>query len=75
MTSTLQNMRHTIRTAFGDSELSYGGEAWILPLQGFYQGNGAGLAIWLIVSSNLLNIMRTLHFGAYYKAAISGEVL
>jgi hypothetical protein len=27
MTSTLQDMKHTIRTAFGDSRDSYGGEA------------------------------------------------
>jgi hypothetical protein len=47
----------------------------MLPLQGFYQGNGAGPAIWLIISSNLLNIMRKLHFGAFYKAAISGDEL
>jgi hypothetical protein len=40
--STLQNLEHTIRTAYGDSEDTYGGDMWVIPMQGVYQGNGAG---------------------------------
>jgi hypothetical protein len=51
MFSTLQNLEHTIRTAYGDSEETYGGDLWvILPMQGVYQGNGAGPLIWAVVS-------------------------
>jgi hypothetical protein len=77
MTSTLQEMKHNIRTAFGDSTDSYGGEAWTMPLppQGIYQDKGVGPTAWLIISSNLLNIMRQLGFGTFFKAAISGDTL
>jgi hypothetical protein len=77
MTSTLQDMKHTIRTAFGDSTDSYGGAAWTRPLppQGIYQGNGIGPTAWLIISSNLLDILRQLGYGAFYKAALSGDTL
>jgi hypothetical protein len=70
-------MKHTIRTAFGDSTDSYGGEAWTMPLppQGIYQGNGVGPTAWLIISSNLLNIMRQLGYVAFYKTALSGDTL
>jgi hypothetical protein len=73
MTSTLQDMKHKICTAFGDSTDSDGGEAWTMPLppQGIYQGNGEGPMAWLIISSNLLDI----GFGTFFKAAISGDTL
>jgi hypothetical protein len=74
MTSTLQDIKHKIRNAFGDSTYSYGGKAWTIPLPilGIYQGIRVGLTAWLIISSNLLNIMRHLRFGAFYNTAISG---
>jgi hypothetical protein len=77
MTSTLQDMKHTICRAFGDSTDSYGGEAWTMPLppQGIYQGNGIGPTAWLIISSNLLDIMRQLGYGAFCKTALSGDTL
>ena len=77
MTSTLHDMKHGIRTAFGDSTDSYGAEAWTMPLppQGIYQGNGVGPTTWPIISSNLLDIMRQLRFGTFFKAAISGDTL
>jgi hypothetical protein len=51
-------MKHKIRTAFGDSNYSYGREAWTIPLppQGIDQGNGVGPTTWLIITSNLLDI-------------------
>jgi hypothetical protein len=71
-------MKHTIvRNAFGDSTDSYGGGDWTMPLppQGIYQGNGTGPTAWLIISSNLLDIMRRLGYGAFYKTALSGDTL
>ena len=73
MFSTLQNLRHTIRTAFGDSETSYGGDGWVVPLQGIYQGNGAGPLIWAVVSSPLLEILRAEGCGTFFKACLDKE--
>ena len=45
-----------MRTAFGDSDESFGGKLWseLEPLFGVGQGNGAGPAIWTIISSIFL---------------------
>ena len=47
--TTLQDMVHTVRTAYGDSIESYGGELWAIPCspppQGLGQGNGAAPCI------------------------------
>ena len=45
MFSTIGNLTHNVRTAFGDSEGTYTRKIWIVPLQGVGQGNGAGLTI------------------------------
>ncbi len=73
MFSTLQNLEHTIRTAYGDSEETYGGDLWVIPMQGVYQGNGAGPLIWAVVSSPLLDIMREEGFGTFFKTSISSQ--
>jgi hypothetical protein len=47
-----------------------------LPPQGIYQeGNGVGPTAWLIISSNLLDIMRQLGYGAFNMTALSGDTL
>ena len=75
MFSTLQDMVHTVRTAYGDSIDSYGGDLWILklepPPQGLGQGNGAAPATWALVSSPLLNVLRSKGYGVVFKCAIS----
>ena len=45
MFSTIQKLQHQVRTAFGDSDETFGGEFWrqLEPFVG--QGNGAGPAI------------------------------
>jgi hypothetical protein len=43
MFDSIQRMTHRVRTAFGDSRITYGGNArktWKLPPQGVLQGNG-----------------------------------
>jgi hypothetical protein len=35
-----------VRTAYGDSNYTYGGSGWIKPLHGIGQGNGGGPPIW-----------------------------
>jgi hypothetical protein len=71
MFSTLQNLEHTIRTAYGDSEETYGGDLWVIPMQRVYQGNGAGPLIWALVSSPLLDIMQEEGFGTFFKMSKS----
>ena len=44
-----------------------------MPLQGIYQGNGAGPTIWAVVSSPVMDIMQNEGFGIDVKAPISGE--
>jgi hypothetical protein len=86
MLSSIQNLKHSIRTAFGDSALTYGGDAWLVPLphmaagnlnegplQGVGQGNGAGPMMWAVISTPILEIMRDAGFGSFFKASISGE--
>eukprot|EP00957_Ditylum_brightwellii_P099433 7574370-Ditylum_brightwellii.AAC.1 len=50
--TTLQNMVHTVCTAYGDSIDSYGGDLWAIPCspppQGLGQGNGAAPTIWAL---------------------------
>jgi hypothetical protein len=75
MFSTLQNFEHTIRTAYGDSEDTYGRDMWVIPMQGLYQGNGAGPLIWVVVSSPLLDIMREEGFGTFFKTSLSAKVV
>jgi hypothetical protein len=61
MFGTLQQMKHHVKTAYGTSQQSYG--RIHTPLQGVLQGNGAGPAIWLLISSPLINMLRTQGFG------------
>lgn len=86
MLSSIKNLEHSIRTVFGDSALTYGGDAWLVPLpnmvtgnlnegplQGVGQGNGAGPMMWAVISTPVLEIMRDAGFGSFFKASISGE--
>jgi hypothetical protein len=55
--TTLQDAVHRVRTGYGDYTQTYGGEVWLAPIHGIGQGNGAGPAIWAVVSSPLLNVL------------------
>ena len=53
MIKTIQQMRHFVRTGFGDSEESYGPSLPPdIPLMGLLQGNGVAGAGWTAVSSS-----------------------
>jgi len=71
--STLQNAVHRVRTGYGDSSESYGGQVWLLPLHGIGQGNRAGPAIWAVVSTPLLNVLRAKGFGCEIVSPLSGS--
>ena len=53
MFATVQRLVHRVRTAYGRSEGTFGGDThnYLLPPQGTGQGNGAAPAIWSILSS------------------------
>ena len=58
MFSTIQHCQHKVRTGFGTSKMTYGGcKQNEEPLMGVGQGNGAGPAIWSILSCILFQIM------------------
>jgi hypothetical protein len=74
MIQTLCNMRHYIRTAYGDSEDYYTG-AKDRPLQGGVQGNGAAAPIFLAISCVILNYFEGLITGHKVRSAVSLTIL
>ena len=72
MVHTLRTMQHTVRTGYGDSTTHYGGEEDD-DQHGATQGNGAGPAIWALVSSPLLDILRKEGYGAKLVSPIRKE--
>ncbi len=45
----------------------------MIPIHGIGQGNGAGPAIWAVVSSPLLNVLREKGYGCEIKCPLSSE--
>jgi hypothetical protein len=73
--TTLQNLHHTFRKIFGDSKSGYEGNLWTVPYYGVGQGNGAGPAIWTVVRTLVLKMMKDENFGFMYKTSIEGKEL
>ena len=73
MFTTLQNLEHMVCTVYGDSDISFSGKLWVVPIQGIRQGNGTGPATWVVVSTPILNMLCELGYGAFFKGLISGE--
>lgn len=61
-------MHFALRTAFGDSDLTFTGAYSNLPFQGILQGNGAGPAVWLAISTFLL---RTLYEQGHFTKVVT----
>jgi len=74
MITTLCNMRHFVRTAYGESEDYYSGTAQ-RPLQGGVQGNGAAAPIFIAISCILLNYFEHRVNGHNVRSAISLSLL
>ena len=80
MFSTIQRMIHRIRTLFGDSFITYGGELfadladWKNYPQGVLQGNAAGPTIWLLLSSMIFETLHTRGFAVEFCTSISKEL-
>ena len=71
MIKTIRNMHHHIRTRHGDSVFTLHCDGSLIPFQGVLQGNGAAPAIWVIISTPLLNMLRAAGNGAKFTAPIS----
>ena len=71
MFSTLQELQHHVRTAFGEQAQGYG--ALGIPLHGVGQGNGAGPAIWLAITIPLISMLRKAGFGFQAVTPITNE--
>ena len=70
---TLQNLEHHIRTAFGDSDQFYKGSS-LRPPQGLVQGYGSAPTGWALVSSPIIEMMRSQGFGYTDWSCISNIV-
>ena len=75
MLEPIRRLEHVIRTAYGDSTTHYGGEKWESDPSGICQGNGAGPAIWAIVSSPLFECLRQKGYGVELTSAITKTYL
>ena len=73
--SCLISMVYSIRTVYGDSEFTYGGDKWERTPHGNGQGNGSGPALWNGISSPLFDILREQQFGIHLTAPISKTAL
>ena len=76
--SNIQKLVHRVRTAFGDSELTYGGNTWknfyLHPPQGFGQGNTFGPPGFSILSSTIFAVLKDEGYGVKFCSALSREV-
>jgi hypothetical protein len=70
MFSTIQQLSHHVRTVFGESLHGYT-HCGNIPIQGVGQGNGAGPQIWALVSSPVLNMLRSKGLGAQFISSVS----
>ena len=68
----IQQLRHYIRTTYGDSVISFSADDGELPAHGIGQGNGAGPAIWAVVSTPIFNSMRQRGYGIFIRCPTSG---
>ena len=73
MFGTIQGITHRVRTHFGVSEATFGGIQGQPFLHGVGQGNGAGPAIWAVVSSPLLDLLRSKGFGTKLRTPITNQ--
>ena len=80
MFQSIQLMIHRIRTLFGDSDITWGGEDlddiqdWENYPQGVLQGNTAGPTIWSLLSSIIFEILHKRGFAVEFCTAISKEL-
>ena len=73
MFDTIQILKHTVMTCFGESETTFRGEdrRSLDQLEGVGQGYGTGSAICAVISSVLFDIIRDKGLGLKLRAPLS----
>jgi hypothetical protein len=59
-------VEHTVLTVYGNSQNTYGGPLWLVPVQGIFQGNGVGPMLWAVVSTPVLKVMQNEGFSTFF---------
>lgn len=77
MFNTIQQLEHFIRTEFGDSTISFGGEEITRsdPLHGLGQGIANGPPVCNVLSTPLFDMLRRVGYGVKMVSAIGSEEL
>ena len=70
MLQTIQMMKFYLRTGWGESTRYIGGDPLTI-LHGMCQGNGAAPAAWLVLSSFLVSIYKSMGYGSRTQAPIT----
>jgi len=71
MINTLCNMKHFMRTAYGDSNWNYSCGSPSRPLQGALQDNGAASPIFIAISCVILSVLESQTIGISVASAIT----
>ena len=75
--ATVQNLEVTVRTAFGDSDLSSENEMFLMPMdrpaQGGLQGTTDGPVNWAILNGAMLRAVRGKGFGAVFRCYLKNN--
>ena len=78
MLDTIQRMSQMVRTAYGDPNLTNGGDN--IPnelrnfMMGLFQENGSAPQLWSIISSIVFSELRTQGFGIHFLDSFTGEI-
>ena len=75
MFQTFQKATHRVRTAFGDSALTYDSSDCHIPLQGIAQGNGCAPTGWVCISTPLIKALKTAGYGAILISALTVAIV
>lgn len=75
MMTTIQNMYHHVKTAFGISEDRVGSPEWELPIAGCGQGNGCGPHQWLAIAIIVTLLSKEYGFGISITDPLIQEVM
>ncbi len=76
MFECIQDMKWTTRTAYGDSDITFGGEDpnYIAKPQGVGQGNGSGPPTWSTVSSRMFEVLHINKYTTKFTAPMDQQL-
>ena len=75
MLYAIQNLKHYVRTAYGDSTQCLDCQTLWEMVHGVGQGNGAGPTVWTLLSTPILNLLRNKNLGEKFRLAMTKEIL